>query len=97
MSEYTLEQKREARKILGILDQDGKVIKVKDLSREALIDTIFLSWDMNDDQIEKREASIKALEARLKSAHQAKALANRRADLAEKGLRQLIDTFSVGE
>lgn len=87
----------EAGKVLGFRDEDGKVIKLEERSKEALIDTIRSIKARHEDREAANSAAIKALEERLKIARKAKQEANRRADIAEKAMRSLLDNFKATE
>lgn len=92
--------KREAKQLLGLVDENFRSIEANDLSREALL----ISLEMQKIRIENQNIAHAAqrdnLLAIIKSAKQAKALANKRADDAEAALKQVrsalgdIDTLT---
>lgn len=92
---YTTEEKRQARKVLGIRSDDGN-IPLKERSREALIDTINMMSERHKDQLTELQGANDALKKRLKDHRKAKALANTRADRAVAALRAAINEFEGG-
>ena len=81
--------KREARKLLGLMDDNFRTIKFNQQDREALLVSVELQ------QVRSKAADIgfksekESLLAVIKSARQAKALANKRADKAEAALKKV--------
>jgi len=92
--EYTEEEREQARKTLGIVDSEGKSIGLEERSKEALIETIRLINARTTDRNVAHSAAMDAMEKRLKSARKAKALANRRADVALKTMADMLEAFS---
>jgi hypothetical protein len=92
MSELTA--KREARKLLGLSDENFEHIRFKDQSKEALLTSI----ELLKISIESQEIAFKAksenLMSEIKSAKQAKAIANKRADKAEAALKKVNKMLS---
>lgn len=88
--------KSEARKVLGIRDEKGDAVQLKNRSREALIDTIGLINSQETDRNLAHQAAMGVMEGRLKSARKAKSLANARADRAESMMRTMLDKFHEG-
>ena len=93
MSEYSHEDRENARKVLGFKDEDGQNIPLKDRSKDALLDTIRRMSAANRDRITALQGSNDALLKRLKDHRKAKALANRRADQAVAMMREMLDRF----
>lgn len=90
---YDHEERIRASKVLGFRDDDGVVIKYENRTREALIDTLRSQAKTRVDDNIANKAFENAMRERLKAAHKAKSLANRRADVAERALRDLLDQF----
>ena len=93
MTNYTLEEKQQARRMLGIRDETG-TIPVSQRTVEALIDTIALQRENHRDKVAELEGGIAALRVRLRAHRKAKALANRRADDAVAAMRDLLARFA---
>lgn len=97
MTCYTQEERDFARRVLGIRDDEGKVIPLANRSKEDLIEQIKLTISSKYDSIAGHQAHIKALEDKLRSARKAKNMANRRADVAESTMRYMLDKFAALE
>jgi hypothetical protein len=93
MSEYSCEDRQNARKVLGFKDEDGQHIPLGERSREELLDTIAAMSAANRDRITALQGANEALLKRLKIHRKAKALANRRADHAVAMMRDMLDRF----
>lgn len=87
--------KSEARKVLG-LRTGTRPVMVADMTREQLIDKIADLRSIHTDRVTELNGSIDALHKRLKDHRKAKRLANKRADAAEKAMRDMLDTFKEG-
>ena len=92
---YTHEEKRKARIVLGIRDENGVMIPLKDRTVDALIDSLADMRARHADKIASMEGSIEALTKRLRSHRKAKALANKRADKAVAAMRDMLDRFEL--
>lgn len=92
MTDYTLEEKRSARKVLGIRDDD-RTIPVSKRSVEALVDTIALQRANHQDRFAEMQGANDALRARLRAHRKAKALANKRADTAVAAMQAMLACF----
>lgn len=93
MTEYTSEEIRHARQVLG-LREDGEFLPIQQRDREALLVTIELMQIQAESQRAAHKAQEEFMQKRLKSAWAARRLANRRADDAVAAMKTLIDTFS---
>ena len=98
MTEYTIDEKNQARRVLGIKRQDGpQPVPMKERSREALLDTIEILKANHADRIEALAGAEKALFKRLKDHRKAKALANKRADAAVAMMHEMLAHFEEGK
>lgn len=96
MTEYSLEEKRHAREVLGIR-RDKNIIPLLERSKEALIDTIIMQRENHTDALAAANGANEALRSRLRSHRKAKALANKRADAAVAAMRYMLDRFEDGD
>lgn len=90
---YTREERLHACVVLGYRYPDDKVIPLEERSVENLILTNHNLRETEKDRAAAHDAAIKALDARLRAARNAKRFANHRADVAEEAMRNLLDTF----
>lgn len=81
--------KREARKLLGLMDENLNRIHSSDQCREALLTSVELLRIRIRGQDAASKAERESLLAIIKSAKKAKALANKRADEAEAALKKV--------
>ena len=91
--EYTEEERRQARIILGFRNPDWSIIPLEDRTPENLLQMVRNYQDKVADSLAAHQAAMNVMEDRLKTARKAKRLANRRADKAEKAMRALLDAF----
>lgn len=91
------EARMEAQKVLGLRDDDGRMVPFRQMDRDTLLFRFQMMLDTNEDRGVAHAAEVKALERRLKDARNAKRLANARADRAEKAMRAMLDAFQEGE
>lgn len=75
------------------VDENGKVLPLEECSREQLIARFRKVVDDHHDVLTARNGAIEALMSRLRSARKAKAEANKRADIAVKAMKDMLETF----
>lgn len=93
MTNYTEEEKRHARVVLGFRNDDGTIKALVDRDKEELLDTLRLRSLSETDKHKAHLAAMEAMEQRLKAARRARGLANRRADTAVKMMEQMLESF----
>ena len=92
--EYTVEERKQARIVLGISDAHRRMVPLAELSNEELLERFALSVRANSDRLAEKEGALNAVRDLLKSARKAKKLANARADKAEQTMRAMLDNLA---
>lgn len=95
MTDDLKEQKKAARILLGLKDEQHMPIKMADRSPEALLVTIDLLNKSASDHTAARLATEEMLHKRLKAERKARALANARADKAVAAMRAMLVAFDM--
>lgn len=75
------------------VDENGKTLPLEECSKEQLIDRFRAVVARHEDERTAHRGAIEALQKRLRSHRKAKALANKRADLAVKAMQGMLETF----
>lgn len=79
------------------VDEKGHVLPLTSCSNEQLIARFRKVVDDHIDERVKNSAVIDALTKRLKDHRKAKSLANKRADIAVKAMKDMLETFGSKE